>query len=81
MDSQELSEWAAFEMIEGPIGQRRDDILTAMQISAVVNANRDRKQPYPFSDFVPKWDRTQPTPEELFRKLAGINATLGGSTQ
>lgn len=52
-----------------------------MQIAAVVNANRERKKPYPVSDFVPKWDRTPPTPEELFRKLAGINAAVGGTTR
>ena len=68
-------------MIDGPIGQQRDDILAAMQIAAVVNANRERKKPYPVSDFVPKWDRTPPTPEELFKKLAGINAAVGGTTQ
>lgn len=52
-----------------------------MQIAAVVNANRERKKPYPVSDFLPKWDQTAPTPEELFQKLAGINAAVGGTTQ
>lgn len=65
-------------MIQGPIGQGRDDIHAAIVASAVVNANRERKKPYPVSDFIPKWDRTKPTADDLFKKLVGINAAIGG---
>lgn len=78
IDSHEIAEWRAFEMIEGPIGQSRDDILAAIVTAAIVNSNRERKKPYPVTDFIPKWDRTKPTTEELFNKLVGINAAIGG---
>lgn len=79
MDSREIAEWQAFERIEGPIGQRRDDILAASQVAAVVNVNRSRSKPYPVEDFIPQWDQSAQTPEELMEKIRGINAAVGGS--
>lgn len=79
MDSRELAEWQAFERLEGPIGQKRDDILAASQIAAVINVNRSRKKPYPVEDFIPKWDTSPQTPEEMMDKIRRINAAMGGT--
>lgn len=79
IDSRELAEWQAFERIEGPIGQRRDDILVASQIAAVVNVNRSRQKPYPVSDFIPQWDQSKPSEEDMLERVRAMNAAMGGT--
>lgn len=55
IDSRELAEWAAYERMHGPLGQQRDDQLTALVASTVANAFRDGGKVAQVSDFLPTW--------------------------
>lgn len=81
MDSRELSEWMAYEQVEGPIGGARGDVHAAMGVAATINVNRKRQQPYPVSDFVPRWDtrRESQTPEQMLAIVVGLNRRMGGT--
>lgn len=79
VDSRELSEWMAFERLEGPIGPWRRDFHAGMVASVLANIHRDKKKkkkPFSPDDFIPDWD--QPLKEEqsmeeqqgIFRQMA-----------
>ena len=47
ISARELSEWAAFERIEGPLGLERADMQAAIVASVIANTNREKNQrPY-----------------------------------
>lgn len=77
--SRELSEWAAYEQITGPLGAPRTDLHAGIVASAVVNALSGKARAKPI-DFIPKWDRQPATPEDLFRKVQQLNRALKGDT-
>lgn len=55
MGAGEFAEWAVFLSIE-PIGALRDDLHTAMLMTLLANANRDRKKkpkPFALTEFLP----------------------------
>lgn len=69
ISSRELTEWQAFEQLEGPIGPVRDDLRAAIPASVIANVNRDtkkRRKPFSPMDFIPKWGEEAPekTPEQ-----------------
>ena len=78
MSSRELTEWEIYERMTGPLGGRRDDYLTAMLMSAVVNTQRGKKPPVAMKKFIPQWERPKLTPAEMFAKIREINKALGG---
>ena len=54
MSSHELAEWMAFERVEGPVGEMRDDLRTGIMASTVANVNRKRgSRPFTPADFMP----------------------------
>ncbi len=58
MDSRELSEWMAFDLVE-PIGGRRGDIQAAIVASTIANVNRGKgKKALQPADFIPEYGRT-----------------------
>jgi hypothetical protein len=78
MSSRELGEWAAFEMIEGPIGGWRDDYRAALVASMVGGLGGAKKG---VDHYLPKWDqvKVQPTEAELKAKAFGIFGQLASA--
>lgn len=55
MDSRELSEWAAYDLVE-PFGPWREDLRSGIVASTVANALRGKNgRSYQPTDFVPKF--------------------------
>ena len=58
MDAFELTEWAAYERVAGPLGPERLDYLFAQLCAVVVNVQRPKgsaaRRP---KDFLLKWDQ------------------------
>jgi len=56
MDSRELSEWAAYDLVE-PFGPWREDLRSGIVASTVANALRGRNgRSYKPTDFLPTFD-------------------------
>lgn len=64
--SSELTEWAAYEQVYGPLGAVRDDILMAVMASLVHNVFAEKGKGKAPADFVPVWDQK---PEDLAAKI------------
>lgn len=83
LDSRELSEWMAFEQIDGPLGGRRGDIQAAIVASTVANVNLPRHKQRAPDDYLPVWDKpaakSQQTPEEMWAAVKRANAQFGGT--
>lgn len=61
IDSAELTEWAAYERIEGPLGPARGDIQAAVVAKTLADVNRGKnQQPHNLTDFIPTWDQDRP---------------------
>ena len=77
----ELSEWAAFERIDGPLGPRRADFHAAQIVVAIAQSNAKRGKRYKLSDFLLTWDhgRTVQSPHEMLRLVRTYNRRLGGT--
>jgi hypothetical protein len=72
----EYLEWQEYYGLE-PWGEERADLRSAIVASLIANVNRDaKKQPRPYepTDFMPYYERPEPTPQQLADK---IRATLG----
>jgi hypothetical protein len=80
--SRELTEWAAYERISGPLGYARADLQAAIVASTVasVHSGKGARRPMP-KDFIPVWDKRPASAEELFAKVQQANAMFGGTTQ
>jgi len=78
ISSRELTEWAIYERMTGPLGGARADVHAAMITHAVVNTQRGKRAPIPLKRFVPQWERRKLSPEELYQRVREINAALGG---
>lgn len=84
IDSRELTEWAAYERISGPLGGARIDIAAAIVATTVANANRSRRRPYKLDSFLPAWarpPRRAMSPEEMWTAVQRIHARLGGTAR
>lgn len=60
MGAGEFAEWVAFLEVE-PVGGVRDDLHTAMLMTLLANANRDRKRhpkPFALQEFWPDFWKT-----------------------
>lgn len=81
--SAELTEWAAYEQMAGPLGPERTDILIAQLCAVVANANRGKKgRPAKPKDFLPQWDRRRGEPQswQQTKSMARmLNAAFGGT--
>ena len=70
MDSQEFTEWMAFDRLE-TIGGARADLHAGIIASAVANhGSRDIKKPYTPADFMPVLEREEEKPVLLADKEA-----------
>lgn len=80
IDSRELSEWAAYERVSGPLGPERLDVLAAIIASTVHNSATDKKsRKAKPRDFLPKWDKREQTWQEQLAVVKAINSALGGT--
>lgn len=81
MPAQELTDWAAYEDLTGPLDYgHRADIHAGIIAATIANANRGKKgkRSRP-EDFMPQWGgKRQQTPEEQLRIVEQLNAALGG---
>lgn len=76
MSSKEFAEWMAYAQIE-PFGDERADMRMAILASLIANVNRDPKKkstPYEVSDFMPKFEASEPISKE--EALAAIDAAM-----
>lgn len=82
ISSREISRWQAFERIHGPLGQRRDDIHTAMIMAMIANVNRGKGKPaVKVEAFLPDWDHDRPkTDEDMWAAIRQVNDAMGGIT-
>jgi len=86
-DSRELTGWAAYERVTGPLDPReRGDVQAAIIAATVSNAMRSKKgRSAKPADFIPDWDKTSSTqdsgpqtPDDHLRAVRQINAAMGG---
>lgn len=81
--SAELTEWAAYEQLNGPLGGQRTDVLLAQLCAVVANANRDKKSKKAKpKDFLPQWDNGRGAPQswQQHKSIAkALNAAFGGA--
>mgnify|MGYP001191687642 FL=1 len=86
MPARELTAWAAYEQVTGPLGQPRDDILTgilAERITNMLQGGKKRRRKWTVDDFVPQWGkakkRTAQTPGEQRNMLLELTRRFGGT--
>lgn len=69
VDSAEFAEWEAYERVNGPIGQTRDDRLTEYLALVIATTAPRRRRPRA-KDFSIDWDRPpKPKPEDVEAKV------------
>lgn len=76
--STELTEWQAFEQVEGPLGQRRDDhlaVLTAFYVAAAFGAEPR------FDRMLPQWDRPPASWEHMKSVAVAVTRAMGGTVE
>lgn len=73
----ELTEWHAFEQVDGPLGQRRDDQLASLTAFYVVRAlGADKAR---FDRMVPQWDRPPQDWRQMRQFLKDLTVAYGGT--
>jgi len=84
IDSRELTAWAAYERVAGPLGPERLDILAAIIASTIANANRTKKgKALKPADFMPDWEKASrsarpQTEHDHLRLIRSLNRAFGG---
>lgn len=76
VSSAELTEWQAFEQVEGPLGGRRDDTLAALvsfYVASALGAKRLK-----LSKLMPEWDRRPQDPADMEAYVRALNRRFGG---
>jgi hypothetical protein len=85
VDSQEFTEWQAYDRLE-PIGEGRLNLILAGLASMTANINRDREarpEPFEVEDFIPYHMRApapparEATPAEVAAMEMRLKASLG----
>ncbi|MFH8369201.1 hypothetical protein [Streptomyces sp. NPDC018031] len=80
ISSRELTEWAAYEQLTGPLGGRRGDIQAAIIAATVANSQRSRGRRAEPADFLPRWGRPRVmTPEAMWAAAVQATTALGGT--
>jgi hypothetical protein len=78
--SRELSEWAAYLQLE-PHGEERADLRAGIVASTIANANRKKGgKAFKPSDFMPKFDKEEQTPEQQKAAAEALALAFGGKT-
>jgi hypothetical protein len=82
VSSAEITQWAAYERVNGPLGARRGDYHAALICTTIANALKGKKgRSKQLSDFLFEWDRGRRrlTDDEMFDKVVALNRQLGGT--
>lgn len=80
IDSDELTEWIAYEKITGPLGPARGDILHGIQTAVMANTAIAKGRKAHAKDFVPDWDRgKEPDWEQMLATARALTSRLGGT--
>lgn len=69
--SSELTEWAAYEHLYGPLGGARHDINQAMLAHVIHNIFADKGKGKPIEDFMPQWGTKESLSDKIRRKFGG----------
>jgi hypothetical protein len=79
--AQELTDWVAFEHIDGPLGQVRGDIQAGIVAATIANAKRGKSsRHFKPSDFMVQWDRPGArTPQAMRSLMIALTRQLGGT--
>jgi hypothetical protein len=68
-----MTEWQAFERINGPLGGKRHDYLAAQQALLTATAAAGKKKKFKLADFLFSWGPKRPRGgRELLKKFRGI---------
>lgn len=78
LTSSELTEWAAYENLTGPLGRKRQDIQAATIAATIANANRSKGKKFRITDFLIPYGRKKPEPKDLLAMVKEMNAAMGG---
>ncbi len=80
MSSAEVTEWAGYEGVTGPLGQERDDVLAAMVAFYVVSALSGKKgRRLKLDKLMPRWGRRQRQSADVMEQMAkSLTAAHGG---
>lgn len=84
VSSAELTEWAAYETLSGPLDVRhRVDVAGGIVAATVANANRaKRARTYRPEDFMPEWGRgAVQTPQQMSTMLMSLTVRMGGTVR
>lgn len=83
ISSAEVSEWLAFEQIEGPMDERRVDYVSAQIVQAMVAiwATKKGKKPPSLDSLKIDFDPGRPKKSglDMLRAVAAANAAAGGN--
>jgi hypothetical protein len=77
MDSRELTEWMAYDVVE-PFGDGRGDIQAGVVASTIANIHRTKNaRPYKPTDFVPRYGEPPPREPTADEAAAATMAMFG----
>ncbi|NYE40684.1 phage tail assembly protein T [Streptomyces fulvorobeus] len=80
MDSDEITEWIAYERVTGPLGPRRGDVLHGIHTAVVANTAAGKGRKARPADFIPEWDQDrEPDAEQMLATARAVTSTLGGT--
>ncbi|GGZ28040.1 phage tail assembly protein T [Streptomyces nitrosporeus] len=80
IDSDELTEWMAYERVTGPLGPRRTDVLHGIHTAVVANTAAAKGRKAKPQDFIPEWDQTRPPDvQQMLATVRTVTAALGGT--
>jgi hypothetical protein len=80
IDSDELTEWMAYEQITGPLGPERGDLLHGVQTAVIANAAAAKGRKAKPKDFIPTWDQRKSSNwQDMLATARALTSRLGGT--
>lgn len=80
IDSDELTEWMAYEQITGPLGPERGDVLHGIQTAVIANAAGGKGRKAKPKDFIPAWDQKKSSKwQDMLATARALTSRLGGT--
>ena len=79
MDSDELTDWIAYEQITGPLGPTRYDVLHGIHTAVTANTTAAKGRKARPRDFIPEWDHSRKADwQQMLATVRTVNAQMGG---
>lgn len=79
IDSDELTQWMAYEQVTGPLGPTRADVLHGIRAAVTANTVAARGRKASPGDFIPTWEQRPADAEDMFATVRTVTALLGGT--